>query len=95
MTRHPVYLASANLIAAAFRARARGMTGDEARALLAAESTRIPEGHRLAAALAAFARDVGLAHGNALRIKAAAEALHRAASLAMLPEMPARVDIYG
>jgi hypothetical protein len=95
MTRQPVYLAASNLIAAAFRARARGMTGAEARTLQAAESARIPEGHPLARALDVFAREVGFAHGNALRISAAAHRLHHTAALCLQPEMPARVDIYG
>ena len=95
MTRSPVFLAASNLIAAAFRAKARGMTGAEARALQAAETDRIPAGHPLACALESFVREVSFAHGNALRIMVAANSLHRTAALCLQPELPARVDIYG
>lgn len=95
MTRRPIFLAASNLIAAAFRAKARGMTAAEAHALQAVEAARIPEGHPLARALEHFVREVSFAHGNALRIMVAANTLHRTAALCLQPELPARADIHG
>jgi hypothetical protein len=95
MSRRPVFASALNVVAATLRAKTRGMTGPEALALLAAEQTRLPECHPLHTALSRFAREVGMAHGNTPRIRAAADALHHAARLAMQPDQPQRADIHG